>query len=151
MSKLALLLSLRKQTETTDATINYVNEPPTVYEMQVSELAEYKKQAEQEHYIQQNIFELKPDNIPPANEPPPARVNVLAEYIIEGDQPGERYFLYDSTMPLKRHTDGTIELGLMIDDDLNRANKERFEKDRRKWSGYTFSAFHTRAGAMDNR
>ena len=136
MSKLALLLSLKKQTETTGAMINQVNEPPTVYEMQVSELAEYKKQAEQEHHIQQNIFELKPDNIrPPANDPPPARVNVLAEYIIEDDQPGERYFLYDSTMPLKRHTDGTIELGLMIDDDLNRANKERFEKDRHKWSG----------------
>lgn len=136
MSKLALLLSLKKQTETTGAMINQVNEPPTVYEMQVSELAEYKKQAEQEHHSQQNIFELKPDNIrPPANDPPPARVNVLAEYIIEDDQPGERYFLYDSTMPLKRHTDGTIELGLMIDDDLNRANKERFEKDRHKWSG----------------
>ena len=136
MSKLALLLSLKKQTETTGAMINHVNEPPTVYEMQVSELAEYKKQAEQEHHSQQIIFELKPDNIrPPANDPPPARVNVLAEYIIEDDQPGERYFLYDSTMPLKRHTDGTIELGLMIDDDLNRANKERFEKDRQKWSG----------------
>ena len=136
MSKLALLLSLKKQTETTGAMINQVNEPPTVYEMQVSELAEYKKQAEQEHHSQQIIFELKPDNIrPPANDPPPARVNVLAEYIIEDDQPGERYFLYDSTMPLKRHTDGTIELGLMIDDDLNRANKERFEKDRHKWSG----------------
>lgn len=136
MSKLALLLSLKKQTETTDATINHVNEPPTIYEMQVNELAEYKKQAEQEHHSQQNIFELKPDNIrPPANDPPPARVNVLAEYIIEDDQPGERYFLYDSTMPLKRHTDGTIELGLMIDDDLNRANKERFEKERHKWSG----------------
>ena len=136
MSKLALLLSLKKQTETTGAMINQVNEPPTVYEMQVSELAEYKKQAEPENHSQQIIFELKPENIrPPANDPPPARVNVLAEYIIEDDQPGERYFLYDSTMPLKRHTDGTIELGLMIDDDLNRANKERFEKDRHKWSG----------------
>ena len=115
--------------------INQVNEPPTVYEMQVSELAEYKKQAEQEHHTQQIIFEMKPDNTPPANEPPPARVNVLAEYIIEGDQPGERYFLYDSTMPLKLHTDGTIELGLTMDNELNRANKERFEKERHKWSG----------------
>lgn len=131
MSKLSLLLSLRTEPETTGAMINQVNEPPTVYEMQVSELAEYKKQAEQEHHSQQIIFEMKPDNIPP----PPAQVNVLAEYIIEGDPQGERYFLYDSTMPVKRHTDGTIELGLMIDDDLNRANKERFEVVRHKWSG----------------
>ena len=129
MSKLALLLSLRTQTETTGAKIHHVNEPPTVYETQVSELAEYKKQAEQEHHTQQIIFEMKPDNTPPARE------NVLAEYIIEGDQPGERYFLYDSTMPLKLHTDGTIELGLTMDNELNRANKERFEKERHKWSG----------------
>lgn len=129
------LSSQAKKQKTTGAMINQVNEPPTIYEMQVSELAEYKKQAEQEHHIQQIIFEKKPDNIPPANEPPPAQVNVLAEYIIEGDQPGERYFLFDSTMPVKRHTDGTIELGLMIDDDLNRANKERFELVRHKWSG----------------
>ena len=127
MSKLDLLLSLRKQTETTSAMINQVNGPPTIYEMQVNELAEYKKQAEQEHHSQKIIFEMKPDNTPP-----PARVNVLAEYIIEGDPQGERYFLFDSTLPVKRHTDGTIELGLMIDDDLNRKNKERFEKDRQK-------------------
>ena len=124
------LSSQAKKEKTTDAMIHHVNEPPTIYEMQVSELAEYKKQAEQEHHIQQNIFELMPDNIPPpANDPPPARKNVLAEYIIEDDPQGERYFLFD-TMPLKRHTDGTIELGLTIDDDLNRANKERFEKER---------------------
>lgn len=128
-------LSSQAKKETTGAMIHDVNEPPTVYEMQVSELAEYKKQAEQEHHIQQNIFELKIAGEKQANDPPPARVNVLAEYIIEGDPQGERYFLFDSTMPLKRHTDGTIELGLMIDDDLNRANKERFEKERHKWSG----------------
>ena len=128
-------LSSQAKKETTGAMIHDVNEPPTVYEMQVSELAVYKKQAEQEHHIQQNIFELKIAGEKQANDPPPARVNVLAEYIIEGDPQGERYFLFDSTMPLKRHTDGTIELGLMIDDDLNRANKERFEKERHKWSG----------------
>lgn len=125
-------LSSQAKKETTGAMINHVNEPPTVYEMQVSELAEYKKQAEQDHHIQQNIFELKITGEKQVNDPPPARVNVLAEYIIEGDPQGERYFLYDSTMPVKRHTDGTIELGLMIDDDLNRANKERFEKERHK-------------------
>ena len=129
------LSSQAKKVKTTGAMINQVNEPPTVYEMQMSELAEYKKQAEQEKHIQQNIFELKITGEKQVNDPPPARVNVLAEYIIEGDPQGERYFLYDSTMPLKRHTDGTIELGLMIDDDLNRANKERFEKERHKWSG----------------
>ena len=128
-------LSSQAKKETTGAMIHDVNEPPTVYEMQVSELAEYKKQAEQEHHSQQIIFELKIAGEKQVNDPPPARVNVLAEYIIEGDPQGERYFLYDSTMPLKRHTDGTIELGLMIDDDLNRANKERFEKERHKWSG----------------
>jgi len=126
-------LSSQAKKETTGAMIHKVNEPPTVYEMQVNELAEYKKQAEHEHHSQKIIFEMKPDNTPL-----PARVNVLAEYIIEGDQPGERYFLFDSTMPVKRHMDGTIELGLTIDDDLNRKNKERFEKDLHKWNDLTF-------------
>lgn len=60
----------------------------------------------------------------------PAQTSALAEYIIEGAQPSERYFLHDSTMPIKLHTDGTVELGLMLDDKLNQVNKERFEQER---------------------
>lgn len=76
------------------------------------------------------VQELKSQEPVPVYEPPTASPSALAEYIIEGEKPRERYFLHDSTMPIKLHTDGTIVLGLTLDNKLNRANQERFAQDR---------------------